>query len=174
MDGGTVWNTNLVSAVERCRETADDDSDITVDILVCRSYNLPPRGDTGKTLENYLRYEEIKSYHQDVNDVVEIMQAYPKVNFRYYVSPSETLAGGLDIINVNNATVTWPMQMIGRKDGETAVKAGDGFFFDKIRDWLRDPQIKEEFPTAGQYLTFAMETATEAFQEAEKETEIIQ
>lgn len=26
MDGGTVWNTNLVTAVERCREQVDDDS----------------------------------------------------------------------------------------------------------------------------------------------------
>lgn len=26
MDGGTVWNTNLVDAVMRCREQVDDDS----------------------------------------------------------------------------------------------------------------------------------------------------
>jgi len=26
MDGGTVWNTNVVSAIERCREQVDDDS----------------------------------------------------------------------------------------------------------------------------------------------------
>jgi len=35
MDGGTVWNTNLVSAVERCREIVDDDSQITLDVIVC-------------------------------------------------------------------------------------------------------------------------------------------
>ena len=26
MDGGTVYNTNIVTAVERCREQVDDDS----------------------------------------------------------------------------------------------------------------------------------------------------
>ena len=26
MDGGTVWNTNLVSAVDRCLELVDDES----------------------------------------------------------------------------------------------------------------------------------------------------
>lgn len=26
MDGGTTWNLNLVSAIERCREIVDDDS----------------------------------------------------------------------------------------------------------------------------------------------------
>ena len=35
MDGGTVWNTNLVSAVERCREIVEDDSQITLDVIVC-------------------------------------------------------------------------------------------------------------------------------------------
>lgn len=35
MDGGTVWNTNLVTAVQRCREQVDDDSQITLDIIVC-------------------------------------------------------------------------------------------------------------------------------------------
>jgi predicted acylesterase/phospholipase RssA len=33
MDGGSVWNTNLVSAVQRCREQVDDDSEIVLDIL---------------------------------------------------------------------------------------------------------------------------------------------
>jgi len=40
MDGGTVWNTNLVSAVERCRELVDDDSKITMDIMVCDDNDL--------------------------------------------------------------------------------------------------------------------------------------
>lgn len=43
IDGGTAYNVNLVSAVERCRETADSDEDITIDIVVC-GYN-PELGD---------------------------------------------------------------------------------------------------------------------------------
>ena len=33
MDGGTVWNLNLVSAIKRCRELVDDDSKIVIDII---------------------------------------------------------------------------------------------------------------------------------------------
>ena len=40
MDGGTVWNTNLVSAIDRCREQVDDDSEIIVDIVICSSNSL--------------------------------------------------------------------------------------------------------------------------------------
>lgn len=42
MDGGTVWNINLVSAVQRCREDPDiKDEDIIVDLINCDRNNLP-------------------------------------------------------------------------------------------------------------------------------------
>lgn len=74
MDGGTVYNTNLVSAVERCREQVDDDSQISVDIVVCTGYDL----DAGKgyddlsAFNNYLRQNDIKDYHKNIGDVFEI------------------------------------------------------------------------------------------------------
>lgn len=40
MDGGTVWNTNLVSGVTKCRELGYDDENIIVDILNCDAYSL--------------------------------------------------------------------------------------------------------------------------------------
>ena len=45
MDGGTIWNTNLVSAVERCqKDIGASESGITIDIIVC--------GHNGFTLKN--------------------------------------------------------------------------------------------------------------------------
>lgn len=35
MDGGTVWNTNLASAIQRCEEQVDDHSEITLDVIIC-------------------------------------------------------------------------------------------------------------------------------------------
>lgn len=35
MDGGTVWNTNLISAVNKCLEVVDSKKKIVVDIAVC-------------------------------------------------------------------------------------------------------------------------------------------
>jgi hypothetical protein len=110
MDGGTVWNTNIVSAVNRCRETHGD-ADIIVDIVVCSTKTLPKIGDTGKTLENYLRFKDIKDFYTGMNDIVEVMEAYPTIKFRYCLFPSKPLVSGLDIIKVDNSTVTWPMQI---------------------------------------------------------------
>jgi hypothetical protein len=35
MDGGTFVNANLNAAVDLCREIVDDESKITVDIMIC-------------------------------------------------------------------------------------------------------------------------------------------
>ena len=41
MDGGTVWNVNLTTAVQECMEIVDDYSDIIVDIAICGYSNNP-------------------------------------------------------------------------------------------------------------------------------------
>lgn len=57
MDGGTVYNTNLVSAVQRCKEVVgDDESKIILDIVVCTANSLDEWTDKKNTLGNYLRF----------------------------------------------------------------------------------------------------------------------
>lgn len=41
MDGGTVWNTNLDSAIQQCLEIVDRNEDIIVDVLMTREYSQP-------------------------------------------------------------------------------------------------------------------------------------
>ncbi len=41
MDGGTVWNVNIDSAVKRCLEHGFDQEDIIVDIAVCDKLSHP-------------------------------------------------------------------------------------------------------------------------------------
>jgi len=153
MDGGTVYNTNLVSAVERCRETADKDEDITVDIVIC-SY-LPELGswdDRDDALSNFLRFKEIRDYYDGIADVYKFKQGFPNVNFRYFVQPSEAIASGLGILNFNNETMTYPMQMLGRLDGENAIKTGEGFYFKAMDEWRDSPELQKDFPHIGHYI----------------------
>jgi len=56
MDGGTVWNTNLVSAVDRCMELVDDSSKIIIDIILCDTAKLKKDFDMESAMGNYLRY----------------------------------------------------------------------------------------------------------------------
>ena len=86
MDGGTVYNTNLVSAVERCRETADKDEDITLDIVICDDNpDLGRWEDTNDAISNFLRYKSIRDYYNGLADIYKFKQAFPNVNYRYFV-----------------------------------------------------------------------------------------
>lgn len=68
------------------------------------------------------------------------MNAYPDVNWRYYVQPSGPLPG--NALNADNTTVTWPTQMMGRLDGENAIKAGEGYYFHAYRTYFNSPELK--------------------------------
>lgn len=64
MDGGTVWNTNMDSAIQRCREiVGDDDASITVDIAICGGAKINTTNETSNSIGNFMRYMDIKSYN---------------------------------------------------------------------------------------------------------------
>jgi len=135
MDGGTVWNLNLISAIDRCKEIVDDESEITIDIVVCHEgEKINTWSDGGSTMNNWLRYDQIRSAKASNQDIYDVMHAFPKINYRYYVAPTGPLASGLDIIKVDNATVTGPAQDLGRKDGANVVKSGAGKLFQDFKD----------------------------------------
>ena len=81
-----------------------------------------------------MRYKDIKDYYNGMDDILGFIQAFPDINFRYYVQPSSPLPLK-DILNAGNATSTYPMQMQGRLDGENAVKSGEGFIFDQLKEF---------------------------------------
>ena len=57
MDGGVIWGINIATAIHRCMEVVDDESQIIVDILMCSSPgDISKQKSTGKTRENYLRF----------------------------------------------------------------------------------------------------------------------
>jgi hypothetical protein len=85
MDGGTVWDVNIGSAVQQCMELVDDYSQIVIDIAVC-SYDIMPKYESVSynAWENFLAARAIKNYWQSTNNVEKEMRAYPGINYRYY------------------------------------------------------------------------------------------
>lgn len=122
MDGGTVWNTNLVSAILRCKEIVLNESDITIDIIVLDANELSPWYANSLSITNWMRFSELQSYNDELADIQEFVMAYPDINFRYLLYPSSPLPGGLEMLNFDNSTSTWPMQLLGRKDGADIIK----------------------------------------------------
>ena len=58
MDGGTVWNLNIVSGIEKCQELGfKDEKDIVLDVIVLTGQNMTFTNDTNKasTITNFFR-----------------------------------------------------------------------------------------------------------------------
>jgi len=170
MDGGTIWNTNLVSAIHRCREIVDRDEDIILDIVLAGSNELESwESEDKQTLNNYLRYRDVSTYHTGISDVHNFMLAFGDVDFRYYVEPTGAVASGLNMLNTSNSTVTWPMQMLGRQDGAAVVAAGKGWGFKKMQEWEDSEELQKEY-TLGKYMNLRFKEL-EHDQEAVKKTQ---
>lgn len=52
MDGGTVWDVNITSAMNQCHDMGATDEETTLDILVCGTI-FPPSSETGNTITNW-------------------------------------------------------------------------------------------------------------------------
>jgi len=92
MDGGTEWNVNLVSAINKCREKVEDDSDIVLDIIDCSTYHAKKYSNID-ALDMFLRRRAIKNYYNSMNDITEFKNAFPDIDFRYFFHPSEKFKG---------------------------------------------------------------------------------
>ena len=69
-------------------------------------------------------------------DVYEFMVARPEINYRYFSMPSIPIKGGIEMLNFNNATHTFELQMLGREDGKSVYDLGEGGNFQKFFHWF--------------------------------------
>ena len=99
-----------------------------------------------------MRHRNIEEYNDDVNDIYEFLKAFPNVTMRYLVAPSKPLTSALGIINFDNKTNTWGMQMKGRVDGENAVKDGEGMMQKKLLEYQNNATIRAQYPKVGDFV----------------------
>ena len=57
MDGGVIWSVNVPSAISRCHELVENDSDIVIDVIDCTYQKALEHKKTNNALENYLFYD---------------------------------------------------------------------------------------------------------------------
>ena len=112
MDGGTVWNINIIDAVEQCLNQGYKGEDVILDMYICGFSNVTYENATQNGLHNWMRKRDMNSYYNGVNSIIENMQVYPNVQYREYV---QQIGGtsGLEEMNFSNET-TWPLQVDGR------------------------------------------------------------
>ena len=115
VDGSLAMNVNVEDAIKQCRELVDDDSKITVDILLCKGakHISEVESSSHKAIDNYHRHQSIhKRYHG--GNVIRFAEiAHPEVNFRYVIGQQDGYTS-TDMLNFNGKH-TWKLQQKGRE-----------------------------------------------------------
>lgn len=107
MDGGTVWNINIDSAVNQCLDMGSTREEITIDIVNCGGVGLnPPHEEEAATsLGNYRMARDLASYYKQTINMIEEIKAAPGLNIRYFFRESNT---GCTLNQLNfNGDATW-------------------------------------------------------------------
>ena len=152
MDGGTVYNTNMTSAIQQCLDMVDDETKITIDLMVCSPPDTPPViDDPAKTIGNVLRSRNIHKDYSGTNNIMDDIRAHPNINYRYLVYETENKASGISEIEFEGEK-TWVMQETGRKDAQDSVTDGAGANFEVLKTWSASTELKKEFPRFRDYL----------------------
>lgn len=73
------------------------------------------------------------------------------------------------MINFDNTTNTWPMQMVGRLDGENAIKDGEGFYFTKMKLWRDTPFLQYMYPTVNKFITSIVKMKAKQYREERRQ-----
>lgn len=138
---------NLQAAILKCREVADSDENITIDMLLDQDKPVEMTGFQNKKYFNahhiYKRQSDFKTYYDVMNDVLPIVEQNPEINYRYIISPTEPLPGSAIPIWVNPQDLNKTYE-IGYNDGIKAMNNDTVYkeFQDQIKDYkyftLRD------------------------------------
>ena len=74
MDGGTVWNVNVSSAINQCHDMGATNEEITLDVVVC--YKMAqPSSEVGTTMTNWQTAKSIRDYYLDSDNFAAAMRA---------------------------------------------------------------------------------------------------
>lgn len=181
IDGGSVWNNNLLSGIEQCRQIPGilHDDQIEVDVVMLTAEKLerfdPAKGKVGmenkkvyvenlldrcmkkgndkdaclelsfmpETLKFLSRKNDIKAYFKNVADIVEFMDSYPDVQYRYYIKPEVTLLPEYEILEFG-IEYTGKLIELGRNDTQRTIDMGPGVSFNNLINIDAVGQEKEQ------------------------------
>ena len=121
VDGSTATNINVEDAVTQCLDLVDDESQITIDILLCGGSKSVDDWDSEAwtASSNYLRARSIRAPYHSGNAVEDAKKAHPTVNFRYIIGQEDGF-NSTGMINFNGDH-TWKIQEKGREQAQTAL-----------------------------------------------------
>lgn len=115
-DGGCIINLDVFSAIERCLDITIE-KNITIDMIYDDPSTPLPVDTKFKTLTVLERIYQIHSNDRFIWYSYNAMAAYPQVNFRYILIPSEPMGS---LLNFSKSALEFDIQL-GVKDATAAL-----------------------------------------------------
>ena len=108
MDGGTIWDVDILSAVNQCLELVDSEEDIIIDIAICGDSTMNQIEEVSKdAIFNWFRSNNIHKFYREMNSIAQQRRARPNVTYRHLFLEADPMDVSLDFRN----STTWPYQM---------------------------------------------------------------
>lgn len=134
VDGGSVWNVDYASGINRCLSDGFKEKDIIVDIILCTG--VQDSGEAGyNTIQNYLRMRDIQNYYNSMSDLDEVRRGYNNVNFRHLVVPEGPLPSGYIPLGFKRESIQ-EMIRIGYEDAKEVLTNIEKDSFDKVQTFV--------------------------------------
>ena len=121
-DGSTIWDLDIFSVVNKCKDMGFADTDIIVDTILTSEKTLSKvDASEYKSLQMLWRYLQVNRYYSNMDGFLRAKFAYPQVTFRHKVAPSEKMPSSFYPLNLkqDDTDKIWDL---GVKDGEAAAK----------------------------------------------------
>lgn len=134
-DGGIIHNLNLFGGINECLNQGFQEEDIIVDAVLCHDPSFKEREDVRnfKSLQTLERMFEIMWYDRSSNDLLEIFDSFPNVDFRYIIFPSEEIGKKLGSLSFKPDEIEREI-LLGIRDGEESARMGKKFDISNFRN----------------------------------------
>jgi hypothetical protein len=90
-----------------------------------------------------IRLLEIRSYYSQLREVEEVKAAFPKVDFRYLVTPSVALPGGNSALEFTSDDIKVAIAQ-GYEDAKKVIQVGSGKVFEAVEEFNKRTFLGEK------------------------------
>lgn len=120
-DGSAVWDIDIFSGVNRCKDKGFAYTDIVVDVVMTSSANLKEvSAEDYKSVQMLFRYLEISSFYNSMDGILRAKFAYQGVNFRYAIAPTAAIPSSLKPLDMSQRDMEDAFAA-GVKDAQDAI-----------------------------------------------------
>lgn len=123
MDGAVKISVDIASGINKCLDKGFTEENITVDVILLNSENLPELTSAVHPVEVFMRTYEIFGYDNAMRCLDEIQEFFPKVNYRYIISPTTKLPSGSVPLTFSPEDIEIMIEA-GIRDAKLVVKQG--------------------------------------------------